>query len=190
MIETNCIKCGNLFTHDKMWKGEIITTCLDCQFPEDERLSIREYSNEKAKILEAKYKDMSIEEIVFNKELDYYEKKHLLIECYDHDVIGAHEIICTVRKEIRKAKTRAVKRNIKKKVSEKYSNIPPNRREPIPDNVMSFVWQRDGGKCVKCGNQEKLEFDHIIPVSKGGSNTKRNIQLLCENCNRSKKDNI
>jgi 5-methylcytosine-specific restriction endonuclease McrA len=30
----------------------------------------------------------------------------------------------------------------------------------------------------------------IPPVSKGGSNTYRNLQLLCENCNREKSDNI
>ena len=60
------------------------------------------------------------------------------------------------------------------------------RREHIPDSVRLFVWQRDQGKCVKCGNAEKLEFDHIIPVTKGGSNTERNVQLLCEQCNRAK----
>lgn len=64
------------------------------------------------------------------------------------------------------------------------------RREVIRDDVKMYVWKRDGGGCVKCGSQEKLEFDHIIPVSKGGSNTARNIQLLCESCNRSKGDSI
>jgi hypothetical protein len=59
-------------------------------------------------------------------------------------------------------------------------------REPIPENVRLFVWQRDKGQCVKCSSREKLEFDHIIPVIAGGSNTERNIQLLCEPCNRSK----
>ncbi len=59
-------------------------------------------------------------------------------------------------------------------------------RAPIPDRVRLFVWQRDKGQCVKCGSREKLEFDHIIPVTAGGSNTERNVQLLCETCNRSK----
>jgi hypothetical protein len=59
-------------------------------------------------------------------------------------------------------------------------------REPIPENVRLFVWRRDKGQCVRCGSRERLEFDHIIPVVAGGSNTERNIQLLCESCNRSK----
>jgi hypothetical protein len=64
------------------------------------------------------------------------------------------------------------------------------RRERIPDDVRLFVWQRDEGKCVRCGGMERLEFDHIVPVAKGGSNTERNIQLLCEACNRAKGTNI
>lgn len=63
-------------------------------------------------------------------------------------------------------------------------------REAIPEEVRIFVWRRDEGKCTKCGSQERLEFDHIIPVAKGGSSTARNIQLLCERCNRQKRDHI
>jgi hypothetical protein len=63
-------------------------------------------------------------------------------------------------------------------------------REPIPESVQILVWRRDGGKCVKCGSQERLEYDHIIPVSRGGSNTARNIQLLCEQCNRQKGNRV
>jgi hypothetical protein len=59
-------------------------------------------------------------------------------------------------------------------------------REPIAESVRLFVWQRDKGQCVKCGARERLEFDHVIPVVKGGSSTERNVQLLCESCNRSK----
>jgi 5-methylcytosine-specific restriction endonuclease McrA len=60
------------------------------------------------------------------------------------------------------------------------------RRLPIPDDVKMFLWQRDGGRCIKCESNRNLEFDHIIPVALGGSNTARNIQLLCEECNRAK----
>lgn len=60
----------------------------------------------------------------------------------------------------------------------------------ITSSVKMEVWRRDGGKCVECGSKEKLEYDHIIPVSKGGSSTARNVQLLCEKCNRRKSDNI
>jgi len=63
-------------------------------------------------------------------------------------------------------------------------------RVAIPDDVKLFVWQRDQGRCAKCGGQKNLEFDHIIPIAKGGSNTARNIQLLCETCNRQKSDKI
>ncbi|MBC8485859.1 MAG: HNH endonuclease [Candidatus Cloacimonetes bacterium] len=63
-------------------------------------------------------------------------------------------------------------------------------RHHIPSSVKHEVWNRDGGKCVKCGSCKDLEYDHIIPVSKGGSNTVRNIQLLCEKCNRKKATNI
>ncbi|MFZ3207366.1 MAG: tetratricopeptide repeat protein [Geobacteraceae bacterium] len=60
------------------------------------------------------------------------------------------------------------------------------QRQPLRNYVKKYVWNRDGGCCVECASKEKLEYDHIIPHSKGGSDTERNIQLLCEKCNRSK----
>jgi hypothetical protein len=64
------------------------------------------------------------------------------------------------------------------------------KREPIPEDIRFEIWRRDEGKCVICGSKENLEFDHIIPFSKGGGNTVRNLQLLCESCNRKKSDKI
>lgn len=55
---------------------------------------------------------------------------------------------------------------------------------------MTGVWVRDDGKCVECGSREDLEFDHIIPFSKGGANTVDNIQILCKKCNLKKSDKI
>jgi holliday junction DNA helicase RuvB len=63
-------------------------------------------------------------------------------------------------------------------------------RDAIPSAVRREVWRRDEGKCVKCGSRKNLEYDHIIPVAEGGSNTARNIELLCQDCNRAKSDLI
>ncbi len=63
-------------------------------------------------------------------------------------------------------------------------------RPRIPESVRVEVWRRDDGKCARCGSRENLEYDHIVPLSRGGSNTARNIELLCEQCNRSKGANV
>jgi 5-methylcytosine-specific restriction endonuclease McrA len=72
---------------------------------------------------------------------------------------------------------------------------PKVRREPdesranrkrIAADTRLFVWQRDGGRCCDCGSTSELQFDHIVPVAKGGSNTAQNVELLCADCNRRK----
>jgi HNH endonuclease len=65
-----------------------------------------------------------------------------------------------------------------------------SRREPIPEDVKLVVWARDGGACVRCGSNQNLHFDHIIPVAKGGGNTEANVQVLCKTCNLKKSDKI
>jgi hypothetical protein len=64
------------------------------------------------------------------------------------------------------------------------------RSRKVSDEVKATVRKRDGNECVKCGSTRHLHFDHIYPHSKGGSNSERNIQLLCERCNLSKADKI
>jgi len=52
------------------------------------------------------------------------------------------------------------------------------------------VWRRDCGKCAFCGSKELLEYDHIVPYSRGGKSTVRNLQLLCRECNRRKSNKM
>lgn len=57
----------------------------------------------------------------------------------------------------------------------------------IPDTTRRLVWERDGGKCCQCGSESEIEYDHKIPVSKGGNSEQDNLQLLCRSCNRRKR---
>lgn len=66
-------------------------------------------------------------------------------------------------------------------------------RKPIPGHLRHKVFVRDNYRCVECGatNMETtLEIDHIIPVSKGGTNDIDNLQTLCKECNRAKSATI
>lgn len=70
-------------------------------------------------------------------------------------------------------------------------NSASNRsRTAIPDDVKLLVWQRDQGRCIKCGSNVELQFDHIIPVSLGGASTPENLQILCGRCNRAKSNSV
>ena len=59
-------------------------------------------------------------------------------------------------------------------------------------NIRIKVLSRDNFRCVLCGKSPatdlgaKLHVDHIIPFSKGGTNTLENLQTLCEQCNLGK----
>lgn len=51
------------------------------------------------------------------------------------------------------------------------------------------VCERQNHCCARCGGRKKLTRDHIVPLSKGGTNYIENIQGLCHSCNSSKRAN-
>lgn len=141
--------------------------------------------------LKEKYGQLSAENILFNEEIQSEDKKFLLRSIHKYTFEEADELYSNYEARKQKARLRLTQRKIAQKADELFDTMPQaNKREPIPEDVTMFVWRRDGGKCVKCGSQEKLHFDHIIPHSKGGSDTERNLQLLCEACNLEKSDKI
>ena len=63
-------------------------------------------------------------------------------------------------------------------------------RVPIPSDIRRAVFERDGGQCVECGATFDLQYDHVLPVARGGATTIENLQLLCADCNRRKSDTL
>lgn len=49
--------------------------------------------------------------------------------------------------------------------------------------------RRFNNECLNCGSKERIEKDHIKPISKGGSNSLENLQPLCRSCNAAKNAN-
>jgi len=52
--------------------------------------------------------------------------------------------------------------------------------------VRGIVLERDGHACTYCGSDKQLEGDHIVPLSRGGSNAFANLATACRPCNVSK----
>jgi 5-methylcytosine-specific restriction endonuclease McrA len=58
----------------------------------------------------------------------------------------------------------------------------------ISSEVRKYVFDRAGGQCQHCGATQNLELDHIIPLSQGGVNTEKNLQVLCGPCISSRRN--
>jgi len=50
------------------------------------------------------------------------------------------------------------------------------------------IYKRDGYECVYCGSSRNLTLDHVIPKSRGGSNSWTNLVTSCQKCNLKKAD--
>ncbi len=77
------------------------------------------------------------------------------------------------------------------RIAEIVKNVTPTDKASryIPEHIKTTVKLRDGYKCARCGisgPDAYLEFDHVIPFSKGGPNTAENIQILCRRHNLQK----
>jgi hypothetical protein len=79
--------------------------------------------------------------------------------------------------------------------AEPFTETKQDRRieRKIPRDIMLKVVRRDGQVCCICHKNvpdAEIEFDHIIPHTRGGPTHAENIRLLCRTCNRKKKDSL
>jgi 5-methylcytosine-specific restriction endonuclease McrA len=51
--------------------------------------------------------------------------------------------------------------------------------------VRQVVINRDGC-CQRCGTEDNLSVDHIVPRKLGGDDSLNNLEVLCGSCNSSK----
>jgi hypothetical protein len=72
------------------------------------------------------------------------------------------------------------------RTSEGARSPPDAESRHIPADVKRQVWLRDGGRCVwptadgsVCGSTCRVQYDHIVPVARGGQSTVGNLRLAC-----------
>ena len=70
-----------------------------------------------------------------------------------------------------------------------YVNQDSSERIYIPKDVKDEIFNRSGGVCKICGkplHKYNYTIDHILPLSRGGTNNPENLRAVHSDCNRLK----
>lgn len=172
-----CIRCGGLYKPT----ASSCKYCLDCREKAKKEVA-REYGIRKWR----------------EKEHPRKKRNYGTTTCHICGIIiqrtSISHIYCQTcaPKQSYKSRRSAVKTWLAKnpgKVAE-YCRRRRSRRRSVAYDITDEHWRRCleffDYRCAYCEKQTKLERDHFIPISKGGSTTKNNIVPACKSCNSSK----
>lgn len=118
------------------------------------------------------------------KQREYYRKNHkrmLEINARSRDR----------NREKLNARNREKYKNFTKKINACSHNTRVKRAKAQGTHAaedIDQIYKKQKGKCIYCHIKvgEKYHKDHKMPLSKGGSNWPRNIQITCKSCNHRK----
>ena len=116
---------------------------------------------------------------------DYREKNKEKVRSWKQAEYERHSDSYIKRANKWRDANRAVVRQVKKRYKAKRSEWELNGSftQKEWDNLVAEYEHR----CLRCGRDDvELTQDHVIPLSRGGSNTIDNIQPLCSPCNSKK----
>jgi hypothetical protein len=90
-------------------------------------------------------------------------------------------------------RARAAIGGMPKHIPKYYQKLPQNNEGRLSasrwQKVKRQILKRDNYTCQYCGSKKKpLHCDHIMPISRGGSNDPSNLIAACQRCNLSKHD--
>lgn len=125
--------------------------------------------------------DPALKELILNDDYGECGVWHDGDDCLYH-IFGVGVVRLTP--EDRKERARRRLHHGSKKRQERLKAAGPKPRA----EEIARLRERQGDACVYCGTglNGKGDVDHIRPLSRGGSNKMKNLQILCTPCNREK----
>ena len=138
--------------------------------------------------LDGRYSDYKV---CYCRETGIYSRLH------SKEVKAYHKIYDMTHKEEDRLYRKLHSKEIRKRTDDWLCNHPDKdkiygaKRSALkrnaPGHFTSQEWidlcDKYGNICLCCRKKKKLTVDHIVPLSKGGSNYILNIQPLCKHCN-------
>jgi 5-methylcytosine-specific restriction endonuclease McrA len=167
LVTNTCIQCNTAFTSSRKQKY-CKQNCIKARYQKN-------INQEQKNIINARKRE--------NRALK--EKKLSLRQ--DWELKFLEKIKCCHQRNLDKV----VKKILKKIDSVKNSLVSRSKKYNVECNITieelrNLVYEQYGKKCKYCDKILKTDtmvFDHIIPISKGGSSNIENIQLICRTSN-------
>ena len=183
---SNIASAGTLFRNENIEKPEdkkaILKELEGKTSREGEKILLGFQSNPEIPKEREKQTTPEITTVKFNFSTDtmieFKEVKNLL----SHHRLNNDELF---RKVFKLAKNSIL--NDRFKLNSKSSPAPVSpgvNSRYIPAALKKAVFERDKGKCCKCGRTRLIQIDHVVPYSHGGKNSIENLRLLCFGCNQ------
>src|SRR5688572_11675589 len=100
--------------------------------------------------------------------------------------IPSGDVAAVFRRAIEAVIAECEKRKVAATAQPRTKNRRPAAGRTVPAEVRHAVWKRDARRCTfvtpsghRCDARRLLEFDHIVPVARGGPSTEDNLRLRC-----------
>lgn len=104
--------------------------------------------------------------------------------------VNYHKIYGKINKKHKAEYDVAYKKNNREKIKinkHKRRALEKNASGKLSNGITNKLLTLQNNLCIVCRNKLiKYHIDHIVPLSKGGSNDDYNVQLLCPSCNHQK----
>lgn len=188
-MKLSCKHCGTEF--DKPLRGRKFFCSKKCRliiyYAENKdhlnEMNRRRYETGNGKASKKKYHDKN-KEVLRVKKAEYYQEHKDIIIARSADFAGKNP----EKARAYKAKYSATDRGREVDYEKRRRALARKRAAPGHFTRKQFrelcaVYEN---KCLCCGEQKKLEADHIQPLACEGSDDISNIQPLCRNCNAQK----
>ena len=198
-----CVKCGAT-RRDK--RG----TCIPCKLERQRQYRLengdrlRARYAEKTKAANARYRAENAEKIKAHQ-LAYCEahREEARVRAMNYLNANREAINAKARanydpatswEKLNPERAKAYRKAYAASVRHKRAAYEQNRRAKkaaggkLPVDIVYRLLELQKGKCACCARPLKgmYHLDHIMPISRGGENTERNVQLLLPQCNLSK----
>lgn len=210
-----CGKCGIELTHDHFWRDKskkdgMTRLCKQCTL--DAATASRHRCADRVKSTRRAYREKNREKLnrqaceqrgrrasainarkreLYHANLDEErERQRRYYREHASEKRARRRAYAAANKEREAAKAAQWRKENRDKV-----NIIKNRRRAVElgaeGRYTAKEWRelcaRFGNKCLKCGRDDvPMTPDHVLPLSRGGSNSIDNIQPLCFRCNSQK----